>query len=213
LSADRDFIEPLLQAIGDLLAWFQATGVPGVIIGDVAASLQSKPRLTRNVDAVILLGERSLEDFLKAGARFGIVPRLSDPLKFARQNRILLLIHSASSVELDVSLGVMPFEEEMVSRAHGVLVQGVSIPVASPEDLIVMKALPLRDVDARDIDSLLEVYPDLDKARVRHWVRQFAEVMEMPEMIERLEMHLAPAKPRSPIRKSVRRKPRRKGKK
>jgi hypothetical protein len=127
LSADQDFIEPLLKALRDLIARFRTTGVPGVIVGGVAASIQSEPRLTRD-------------------ARFDIVPRLSDALKFARRNRILLLVHSPSSVNLDVALGVMPFEEEMISRANIIEINGVSIPVASPEDLIVMKALPLRDV-------------------------------------------------------------------
>jgi hypothetical protein len=58
-----------------------------------------------------------------------------------------------------------------------------------------MKALPMRDVDVRDIVSLLEVFPKLDRERVRHWVRQFAEVMEMPEISERLETYLD-SKPR-----------------
>jgi hypothetical protein len=207
LSADNDFIEPLLRALSDLLAWFRGTGVPGVIVGGLAASIQSKPRLTRDVDAVVLLGDRSLEEFTRDGESFGIVPRRSDAIKFARKNRILLMVHSPSSVELDVALGAMPFEEEMISRANVVVIQGVSIPVASPEDLIVMKAIPFRSVDEQDIDSLLQMFPALDKGRVRHWVRQFAEVMEMPEMIERLELHLAPRKPKSLVRKSARRKP------
>ena len=207
MSADRDFIEPLLKALRDLLAWFRTTGVPGVIVGGVAASIQSEPRLTRDVDAVVLLGGRSLEEFLKDGARFGIVPRLSDALKFARRNRILLLVHGSSSINLDVALGAMPFEEEMISRANVVEINGVSIPVASPEDLIVMKALPLRPVDARDITSLVRMFPNLDKDRVRRWVREFAEVMEMPEIAERLEMHLAPPRRKAPALKAARRAP------
>jgi len=176
-------------------------------VGGVAASIQSEPRLTRDVDAVVLLGGRSLEEFLKDGARFGIVPRLSDALKFARRNRILLLVHGSSSINLDVALGAMPFEEEMISRANVVEINGVSIPVASPEDLIVMKALPLRPVDARDITSLVRMFPNLDKDRVRRWVREFAEVMEMPEIAERLEMHLAPPRRKAPALKAARRAP------
>jgi hypothetical protein len=208
LSAEYDFIEPLLKAMGDLFAWLRAAGIPVVVIGGVAASLQSKPRLTRDVDAVVLLGDSSMEDLVSAGSRFGIFPRIPDVLRFAQRNRILLLIHEPSSVELDVSLGIMPFEEEMIARAGLVVVKGLSIPLASPEDLVIMKSLAMRDVDARDIDSLLGTHPRLDKARIRHWVRQFAEVMEMPEIVDRLELHLAPPKRIPLMRKSTRSKPR-----
>jgi hypothetical protein len=195
LPADPDFIAPLLGALRDLLAWFHEAKVRGVIVGGVAASLQGEPRVTRDVDAVVLLDYEQLKTFLVIGTRYGFAARLSDPLKFARKSRMVLLTHQPSAVTIDLSLGAMPFEEEMVSRAKIVEVSGVRIPVASPEDLIIMKALPMRDVDVRDIVSLLEVFPKLDRERVRHWVRQFAEVMEMPEISERLETYLD-SKPR-----------------
>jgi hypothetical protein len=33
-----------------------------------------------------------------------------------------------------------------------------------------------------DIREIIESHPDLDRERVRHWVREFAQALEMPEL-------------------------------
>ncbi len=99
-------------------------------------------------------------------------------------------------------MGAMPFEAELLDRSWAKKVAGITIRVASPEDLVIMKAIPLRDQDARDIRALLDVYPKLDLRRVRRWVREFAQVLEMPEIAERLEALLAAPKIRQ-LRKAT----------
>ena len=59
--------------------------------------------------------------------------------------------------------------------------------VAAPEDLIITKAVAHRKRDLLDIDNLVSVYPNLDLARIRHWVGQFAAVLESPELVGDLE--------------------------
>ncbi len=59
--------------------------------------------------------------------------------------------------------------------------------VATPEDLIITKAVAHRKRDLLDIDNLVSVYPNLDLARIRHWVGQFSAVLESPELIRDLE--------------------------
>jgi hypothetical protein len=41
-----------------------------------------------------------------------------------------------------------------------------------------------------DIDSVIESHPGLDKERIRYWVRQFAETLELPELWNDLEPRL-----------------------
>ena len=47
-------LAPLLVVLRDLVAWLDAEKVPGVVIGGLAASLLGRPRLTRDVDALVL---------------------------------------------------------------------------------------------------------------------------------------------------------------
>ncbi len=49
------------------------------------------------------------------------------------------------------------------------------------------EAVAHRKRDLLDIDNLASVYPNLDLDRIRHWVGQFAEVLESPEMVSDLE--------------------------
>jgi hypothetical protein len=45
--------------------------------------------------------------------------------------------------------------------------------------------------DRDDIEAVLQANPGLDTARVRSWVEQFAEALEMPEILSDLEVQLA----------------------
>jgi hypothetical protein len=65
----------LIGAVADLTALLKDQGVPGAFIGGLAANLLGRPRITKDVDAVVLLGNLHIESFLGAGGRFGFAPR------------------------------------------------------------------------------------------------------------------------------------------
>ena len=75
----------------------------------------------------------------------------------------------------------------MIERAIEFTTPELTVQVATPEDLIITKAVAHRKRDLLDIDNLVSVYPHLDLARIRHWVGQFASVLESPELISDLE--------------------------
>jgi hypothetical protein len=84
-------------------------------------------------------------------------------------------------------VGALPFEEEMITRARRHRVGPISIPLPSPEDLIVTKAIAHRPRDMADIESILEANPRLDESRILDLVREFAAVLEAPELATDLE--------------------------
>jgi len=131
-------LAPLLAVLADLIAWLKAEEVAGVVIGGLAASLLGRPRLTRDVDVLVLVDEDRWPGFFAAGAEYGFVPRRSDTLTFAQQTRVLLVRHEPSGLDADVVLGSLPFEKETVARAVWVEVSGVLVPLPRPEDLIIM---------------------------------------------------------------------------
>jgi hypothetical protein len=189
---------PLLEALRSLLGWLRATKTRGVVIGGVAASLLGRPRVTGDVDAVVWIGDASWDAFVKAGRRFDIVPRRPDVIAFARRSRVLLLRHEPSTIDLDVSLGALPFEEEMIARARRHRLGRLSVPLPVPEDLIIMKAIAHRPRDIADIESILEANPGIDEARIRNLVREFAAALETPELSTDLERLLSPRRGRAP---------------
>jgi hypothetical protein len=163
----------------------------GALIGGVAVSLLGYGRFTADLDAVFLLSLEDLASFLKAAEAEDFVPRIAKVEEFAQRTRVLLLVHSKTGTEFDVSMGQLPFEKELVERSQTIDYGNVQIPVASVEDIVIMKAIAHRTQDLADLESLIEIHPDLDRERIRKWVKQFADVLENPEILVDLEKILS----------------------
>ncbi len=183
-------LEGLLGALSAVSQWLTAEGVPFAIIGGVAASLHGKPRVTKDVDVVALADERNWDLLLKQAAKFGVRPRISEALEFAKTTRVLLLVHEPTGIEVDLSFGMLPFEAELVARARQHTVKNVLFPVATPEDIIVMKALALRPRDVADIEGIVESVEGLDLARVRATVALLSGALETEDHAAVLEQIL-----------------------
>jgi len=180
-------IDHLRETIADLMRWIAAERLEATVIGGVAAGLQGQPRLTEDVDAVVL--DAGADALLTSGKHYGFEPRVADALEFSRRTRVLLMRHR-SGVDVDLSLGALPFEREMIERAQTIDAGGLQIRVATSEDLIIMKALARRPQDIADIAGIIEVQAHLDVERIRRWVREFSAVLEMPEILDDLEVLL-----------------------
>jgi len=189
--AKKSKVELPIAPLPDLVGWWQSQRVSGVVIGGLAVAMLGRPRVTRDVDALVLLAEERWADFMNAGSEFGFLPRRPDALEFAQAARVLLLRHEPTAIDVDLALGCLPFEEEAVARATPVRVAGVSVPLPTPEDLIIMKSVAHRERDLWDIEGMLATHPDLDLRRVRHWVRAFADALEAPEVFDDLQQRLA----------------------
>jgi predicted nucleotidyltransferase len=175
-------VTPLLvpiQALQNLISKFNDQGV---IIGGVAASLLGTPRYTVDLDAVFLLSFEELPRLLDEAAALGIEPRIADPVTFARKNRVVLLRHTVSGVDINLSLGILPFEVEMVERSRTIEIGAIKLRLPTPEDLIIMKVIAHRPKDLVDIQAITNSHPNLDKERIHFWVEQFGEALDLPEL-------------------------------
>jgi hypothetical protein len=175
-------LKPLLQPLRALQNLIDRFESQGMIIGGVAVSLLSEPRFTADIDAVIFLSVSDLK-LLMAGARAeGFEPRITNAEAAARANRVVLLRHHATGIAADISLGALPFEREAIARSQLLNVGKTYLRVPSVEDLIIMKSVVHRAKDILDIQSLIDANPKLDRARIKNWVQQYAELLEMPEL-------------------------------
>ena len=50
-----------------------------------------------------------------------------------------------------------------------------------------MKAIAHRPKDLEDIRTIANVYPELDVARIKQWVSDFANVLEQPDLWNQIE--------------------------
>ena len=131
-------------------------------IGGLAVQRWGEPRVTRDVDLTVMAGFAAEQKYI--GALLAAYPaRIKDAAEFARRHRVLLL-KTPDGVGIDVSLGALPFEELVVSRAT-LFSFGpeIEIRTCSAEDLIVFKLFASRPLDIRDAESVAVRCRDLRK--------------------------------------------------
>lgn len=179
----RKALKPtFLQPLAALQKLMETTKHPWTIIGGVAASLLGKPRFTADVDAVTLVNLEDLPQILETAVKLGLKARINDPVSFARKNRVLLLRHEQSGINIDLSLGLLPFEKEAIRKSKRHKVGKVSFCLPTVEDLIIFKAVAHRPQDMLDIQELINLHPKTDFKYIKKVVNEFARLLEMPEI-------------------------------
>ncbi len=179
-------IDPLSAPINAVDSLIQSFDNKGIVIGGVAATFLGTPRMTADVDALIMMGHADIPRLITRANALGLVERLPDTEDFALRSNMILLRHEESGVDVDIAIGQLPFEEEAVQRAKVYQTEHVRLRLPSPEDLIILKLAAFRPKDRIDIESIIELHPDLDRDRIVEWGRKFSQLLERPEMMEYL---------------------------
>jgi len=170
-------LQALLRILGD-------ESIPHVIIGGLAVSQLGRPRLTADIDVLTYLDDDSrIPKLIESALSAGFSLRINEAEQFARQNRVLLLIHNRTQIHIDVSLGLLAFEREVIERSTRISVGDLQLPLPSVEDLIILKAVAHRKIDLQDITTLIEAHHNLDRQRIERIVAEFADALEMPEIL------------------------------
>lgn len=183
----HDSLEPLLKPVSSIQQLIDAFDQQGIIIGGIAVSILSQPRLTADADALILLSLDEVPKLLNVAESVGLKPRIPDVVDFAGRSRVILLKHDESGINVDISLGLLPFEIEAVERSVEYDTGAVRLRLPTPEDLIILKAVAHRPKDMLDIAAVIDAHSNLDKERIEFWVKQFADILEIPEVWEDVE--------------------------
>lgn len=174
---------PALESVSHLL---RENSLKGMIIGGFAVSLLGKPRFTNDIDLVILNLDDHLPEFVSKLKGYGIEPRIDDVEKFAVKSRVLLMRHRESGINIDISMGILPFEIDAIERRQTISLSGMELMLPSPEDLIIFKAIAQRPQDIEDIKAIVTRYQDLDKEYVLARVKEFSEILDRDDLYENL---------------------------
>lgn len=165
-----------------------------MVIGGFAVIARGVKRMTTDVDLAVQGDAIAIGTLADALERHGIVERIDDAVAFARSSLVLLLRDRKSGVHIDLSFAWSPFEHEALAQSELRRIGDVELPVARTEDLVIYKVVAGRPHDMKDAETLLLLYPEVDRARIEAHTRALAEMAETPEMVERLRALLATVK-------------------
>lgn len=166
MAAPEDLLEGL-RCLGRLLAeWPRGVA----LVGGLAMIARVLPRSTDDIDLVMTLPAESVTAFLDLAARHGF---MHDPeeTRAAIEGGLLHLFLPPSQEEglgMDVIIADDVFLERVVARATPVDLGVCTVPVATVEDLLLLKLEANRVEDIDDILSIKDACAStLDMAYVR----------------------------------------------
>ena len=180
----------LFEAALEIQCFFNDNHWDFTLIGGLAVLRWGKPRTTYDVDGTLLTlfdhEDHYIDTLL---ARFK--SRIADAKDFALTYRVLLLTAS-NDMAVDISLGGMPFEQQMVERSSVFEYdKGYELRTCSAEDLIVLKAFAARDKDWADVDSILRRQKGkLDTDYICENLKQLCEWKESPDIMAKFHQML-----------------------
>jgi len=180
-------LNPRFDAAWEIHTFLTENKIAYAIIGGTALPRWGEPRFTKDVDLVVRTpsGE-GLEKFVQLLLQ-KFSSRVPNPISFARQTR-MVLIRASNQGEIDISLGIPGYEDEVVRRAVDYeLEPGKIVRICSAEDLVIHKCVSGRHQDIADVQGILiRQKKVLEIAYIRKWLRAFAGVTGY-EVLERFE--------------------------
>jgi hypothetical protein len=176
----------LLQAARQLQTFCEHEGWQSCLIGGLAVQRWGQPRVTLDVDLTLVTGFGREDEYIQT-LLASYAPRREKAAEFARRNRVLLL-QTPEGVGIDVSLGALPFEELVVSRASDfTFAPGFTLCTCSADDLVVLKLFASRAIDIRDAEGVIVRHREkLDWPYIEEQLRPLVELKEEPEILHTL---------------------------
>ena len=189
MKSGKPAVEPdrLRRTIEIVQGFARELQVEHVLIGGVAVGILSAPRATGDVDFLMLDLDGRLPEVISVAEKHGLVSIALDPVALAMKTRVIVLKAHETGVQVDIGMGFIPLEREIVRHALEMRFGDVTLRVPRPEDLVIMKALAMRTVDKGDIERLLHANPSVNRRRVRKVIKALALALDVPGLIVELD--------------------------
>ena len=158
-------------------------GLRGALIGGQAVNCWVEPRITLDVDVTVVSDGEIVRDVVARFLAEGFVIVMKQDEGSPSGPDFVRMRHAETSVELDMMVAKTDFETTVIGRA--VNAPGLPLPVATVEDLLVLKLLASRNKDWKDLYDLGKL-PDVDWAYVARW----CEAWEITDRLVNLRAEL-----------------------
>ena len=153
------------------------------LIGGVACAVHGRPRWSYDID--LFVGEPDALTALDLLGDAGFATQELDPTWIYKAIDRGVLVDVIFKTAGDIYL-----DDEMLARVRRARFHGVDVPVASPEDLVVIKAIVMKETrprhwyDALAIIARNELDWDYLEHRARHGVRRVASLLVYAQSLD-----------------------------
>lgn len=165
-----------LEVLKIVVKRLESAGVPYMITGSIAANFYTTPRMTRDIDIVIEIGENNIEALFSLFSDDFYIDK--DSIRNAICNKqIFNIIHKEGVVKIDFIIRKdKKYSKIEFSRKRSIVFEELKINITSPEDLILSKLFwakdTLSEMQIRDVRNLMKTVPDLDIKYIENWIKE-----------------------------------------
>ena len=161
--------QAVLKIISDALV---RSGLDAALIGGHAANAWDDPRYTKDFDLTVEAVASEISAFVAELEAAGFrITRLQDR-KGPSGPEFVRMVKDSTGDIVEFQGAQTPYQELVLKRA--LRPPGYLIPVATREDIIVLKLIANRSIDRVDIERIVNAATEIDWAYVEHWAEIWA---------------------------------------
>ena len=162
-----------LDILKSVASRLDTAGIPYMVTGSMATNFYATPRMTRDIDLVVELKETDVGRVVTLFQNDYYIDR--DMVERAVKTRSMFnMINNALVIKVDcVVRKDSAYRQEEFSRRRRVIVDGESVNIVAPEDLILSKLEWAKESRSQmqldDVRNLLRSVQSLDRASLDQW--------------------------------------------
>ena len=175
------------EALQRIAAELNRAGIPYMLTGSFASVFYGSPRSTQDIDLVIAANRAQLQTFVESLARGEYYVEADAALEALKHESLFNIIDLKTSWKIDMIIRKSrAFSQEEFGRRRLSNIEGVSLHVASAEDVILAKLewakLGASQRQIEDAAGILQMRADsLDRSYLDKWVRELGLTKEWSE--------------------------------
>lgn len=176
----------LKKALSEIVRFLNSHEIPFMLLGGIAASYYGKPRQTFDIDIKIQLKQdMDIRGFVDSLINiYTVIPE--EPEQFFEEMNVLPV--EVEGVRIDFILATLPFEIVAIEKSVIRDVYSVKVPMCTPEDLIIQKAVSTRNKDWVDIETVAEVQAgSLDWKYILSHLSDLSRFLDDSTIMEKIE--------------------------
>ena len=175
----------LIQALRVVIQFLEKEKISYMVIGGIANSFYGNPRQTFDIDIKIDLDDKRIIGFIDQLSSIGQLAA-KDPIAFLEDTSVIPV--DIDNVRIDLVRCSLPFEIEAIRRGERKNIFGQQAIVCTAEDLIIQKAVSVRDKDWMDISTIIHLQnTQLDWGYLLQHVKDLSVFLDDPEIWKRIE--------------------------
>lgn len=160
------------EIISEFTALLNKTGINYVMIGGLAISSWFAERFTNDLDLTIELDEKLWKNLhQKLYSSKDISIKQTSYYADSPLPHLIRLLYK--DYPIDLLVAKTGLQKEIISRGINTKIFGPNVNLATPEDIIILKLLANRPQDIADINTLLEIFSDLDFLYIEKWAQEW----------------------------------------